>query len=268
MKKLSLLSLALLGVLFLSNCKKETEDGGATNNTETPKQRAVGIYFGGTWCPPCGAYGKPAKEQLVNQLGDDVILISCQVNGSTADPMNNADANSFAAGFGVTSVPILYTGGGNGVMQGAGGSSVMATTVISNANAILTLAPSANISATYSISGSSVTVNTTTKFLQDQTEEYMVGAYLLEDGITATQSSDGSTNKNIHDHILRTKLSTAIFGDAIGSNLKKGDSKEKSFTGTINPSWNSSKLSVAVVLWRKNTDGKVTISNGVNATLK
>jgi hypothetical protein len=265
MKKLSLLSLALLGVLFLSNCKKETRDGNAGGNSETPKQRAVAIYFGGTWCPPCGAYGKPTKEQLVNTLSDDIVLISCQVNSqSSTDPMNCADANSFAAGFQVTGVPILYTGGANEIMKGVSGGSAMSSTAVANAKATLALSAFANISGTATITGNTINVNTTTKFLKDQTEEYMVAAYVTEDGIFATQSSDGSSNKNIHDHILRTKLSTTVFGDVIGSNFKTGDSKDKSFTGSIDPSWNKANLHVAVVVWRQNSTGSVTICNGVN----
>ena len=267
MKKLSLLSLALLGVMFVSNCKKDPKGSGTPTPTETPKQRAVAIYFGGTWCPPCGAYGKPAKEQLTADLKSDVVLISCQLNGGVADPMNCADANLFAQGFGVTGVPMMYTGGANEVMKGVGGGTTMAASVLANAKATIALPAFANISGTATISGSTITVNTTTKFLKDQAEEYMVAAYVLEDGITATQSSDGSVNKNIHDHVLRTKLSSTVFGETIGTGFKTGDSKEKSFTGTLNSSWKTDKLNVAVVLWRKNTDGKVTLCNGVNINL-
>lgn len=268
MKKLSLLSLALLGVMFISNCKKDPKGSGTPTPTETPKQRAVAIYFGGTWCPPCGAYGKPAKEQLVNALKDDVVLISCQLNSSSVtDPMNCADANSLAGGFGVSGVPTMFTGGANEVMKGVGGGTTMAATVLANAQATIALPAFANISGTATISGSTITVNTTTKFLKDQSEEYMVAAYVLEDGITATQSSDGSTNKNIHDHVLRTKLSSTVFGETIGTTFKTGDVKEKSFTGTLNSSWNTAKLNVAIVLWKKNASNQVTMSNGVNVKL-
>ncbi len=263
MKKLSLMSLVVLGALLLNNCKKETPKGNEGGTTETPKQRTVGIYFGGTWCPPCGAYGKPAKEQLKSELKDDAVIISCQVNGGTADPMNNADANAFLTGFGVTGVPTMFTGGANEVMKGVGGSTTMATTLIANAKATNALAAFANISATVTIEGSNITVNTKTKFFKDQTEEYYVSAYVLESGLNYAQSSDASVNKNIHDNVLRTKLSSSVFGDLIGSNVKTGDSKDRFFTGTINSAWKKENITVAVVLWRKNSDGKVTICNGV-----
>jgi hypothetical protein len=271
MKKLSLLSLALLGVLFLSNCKKETQDGGATNNTETPKQRAVAIYFGGTWCSPCGSSGKPTKEQLTSTLKDDVVLISCQMNGAggSTDPMNCADANSLAIGFatnGSLGLPTIFIGGSNQPMQGIGPGSTMSSTTITNANAIISKAPIADVSATASISGGNITVNTKTKFLKDQSDEYLVAAYLLENGLSATQTSDASTKKNIHDNVLRKKLSSSVFGDAIGMGFKTGDVKEKSFTISVDPSWNASNLSIAVVLWNKTSMG-VTMCNGVNVKL-
>ena len=138
MKKIGLIGIMALSVLMLTNCKKESKNEG-TSGTPTPKptptQNIVGIYFGGTWCGPCGAYGKPTKEQMAAEFGDKLTLISCQLNGQGApDPMNNADANAFAATFGVTGVPILYLGGNNGLIQGVSGGTSMATTSIAKGN--------------------------------------------------------------------------------------------------------------------------------------
>ena len=80
MKNLFKSSLAILVGLSLtmSACKKEdsTTDENSNNNNNNNNnplvipqvQKATVFYFGGTWCPPCGAYGKPAKEQLKAQV--------------------------------------------------------------------------------------------------------------------------------------------------------------------------------------------------------
>lgn len=271
MKNLSLLSLALMGVMFLSNCKKETKDGNGAGNqppVETSKQRAVALSFGGTWCGYCGAYGKPAKEQLISELKDDVVLISSHLGN---DPLTCTDANSLAAPFatnGQIGLPLISTGGANGLMKNVGGSSSMGTTILANAKEILAIEPTADISGTATISGNSITVNTTTKFLKDDAFEYQVAAYVTENGITATQTSDQSKNKNVHDHVLRTKVSSSVWGESIGFNFKTGDKKDKSFTVSLNPAWNLANLKVAVVLWRKNSSGQLSICNGVNVSPK
>lgn len=223
--------------------------------------------MGGTWCPPCGAYGKPTKESLKAQFGDKLTLISCQVNGSVADPMNNADANAFLQLFQAKGVPIIYVGGNNGVIQGIGGSTTMSATATTRGNELKALEAAATCSASLSLSGDDLTINTETKFFQDQTEEYYLAAYITENGLSYTQASDASANKNIHDYVLRAKASSAITGDLVSSNNKKGDVKAKKFTTTLNNSWNKSKLNVSLILWRKNTNGQLTICNGFTKKL-
>lgn len=266
MKKLSILMFAvLISAITFTGCKKKDDAPQAeTKKPETPLQTPVAIYFGGTWCPPCGAYGKPAKEALKSQFNSNIVLISCQIG---QDPMNNADANAFASGFGVQGVPTMYIGGNNGLINGVSGGTAMTQTCITNAQSIKDKTAVANITATASVNGENITVNTKTSFLQDQTEEYQVAVFVLESGLNHAQVSDGSANKNIHDNVLRKKLSTTVFGDVLSSNNKNGDVKEKSFTSTLDASWKKENMSVAVVLWRKNSDGKVTICNGTTVKL-
>ena len=52
--------LFILITIFMFSCKKET-----FNNENIGKQNALVIYFGGTWCSPCGQYGKPTKEEYI-----------------------------------------------------------------------------------------------------------------------------------------------------------------------------------------------------------
>jgi hypothetical protein len=119
-----------------------------------------------------------------------------------------------------------------------------------------------------SISGNSLTINTRTKFFADQTEEYYLAAHVIESGLNYTQSSDLSKNKNIHDNVLRATASSAGTGDLISGNNKKDDVKTKSFTVTLNDAWKKENMKVALVLWRKNSDGKYTICNGFSKSIQ
>lgn len=269
MKKLLYLSVAF-GLLALGSCKKK-ETGGTNNGTSytvAPNQNSVIIYFGGTWCAPCGAYGKPAKETIKN-ANPDVTILSCQLNSqSVTDPMNNTDANALATSFGISSVPTMYVGANNGLIKGYVGNGIVASSVQADINANKALTPKAASKFTVTLSGDDMTVNTTTEFYADQTEEYYIAAYVTEDGLSYTQASDGSVNKNIHDNVIRKNITpVSSFGEILKAAPTKGV-VTKTLTGTLSPLWNKDKCKLHIVLWKKGTDGKYSISNGVSGKIK
>jgi hypothetical protein len=260
-----------LSALLVAGCKKKEKDvAPVTPVVSGPAQvqNSVVIYFGGTWCGPCGAYGKPAKEALHNSEGEKVSIVSCQVNGGggATDPMNNPDANAMAGVFGIKSVPSLFIGGHNDLITSVPSNSSMSSTAISTAQTVEGKMAVAASSMEVSGTGTSVSIKTQTKFFENQTEEYYLAVYLTESGLTYTQYQDMSSNKNIHDNVLRTKV-TAITGDLLGSNVNNGDIIDKTFSATLDPSWNRANMSAVLVLWRKNTDGKITICNGTTVKL-
>lgn len=257
------MSAVIIAAFAFTGCKKEEKKPADA----VGEQKITAIYFGGTWCPPCGANGKPAKENLKTEFGNKVNIISCQINGSTPDPMNNADANAFAQVFGVRSVPTMFLGGGNGLIASVGGSSSMSASCITKGNEIKGLTAVASCDASLSLSGDNLTINTTTKFYADQPEEYFIAAYITENGLNYVQASDGSAHKDMHDFVIRSKASLSITGDLISNNNKKGDSKTKTFNTVLNSTWNKSNLYVTSVIWRKNPDGLVTICNSSSKKL-
>jgi thiol-disulfide isomerase/thioredoxin len=268
MKKITILmSAVIMAAVLFTGCKKGTDDepkGNGTVVAEGPAQvqNAVVIYFGGAWCPPCGAYGKPAKEAIKEALGDRVTLISCQLAAGRVDPMDNPSSIQLASNvFGVQSFPSLFIGGANDIISSIPSNTAMSTSSVAAANTAKNKTAIAAVDATMSISGNSLTINTRTKFFVDQTEEYYLAAHVIESGLNHTQSSDLSKNKDIHDNVLRVTASTAGTGDLISGNNKKDEVKTKSFTVALNDAWKKENMKVALVLWRKNSDGKYTICN-------
>jgi hypothetical protein len=271
MKKITILMSAVMIAAFLfTGCKKKEEEpkgnGPVVDAGPSQIQNAVVIYFGGTWCPPCGSTGRPAKDAVKSQVGDRATLISCQVSSQSAqDPMNNAASNALAGTFGVSSVPSLYVGGANEVIAKVAS---MQTNAVPTANTMKDKTAIAASDATFSLSGNSLTINTRTKFFADQSEEYYLAAYVLESGLNHAQVSDAGANKNIHDNVLRANAASAATGDLISGNNKKDEVKTKSFTVTLNDAWKKENIQVALVLWRKNTDGKFTICNGFHKKIQ
>jgi hypothetical protein len=275
MKKITILmSAVMIAAILFTGCKKKTDDepkGNGTVVAEGPAQvqNAVVIYFGGTWCPPCGSNGKPAKEAVKEALGDRVTLISCQVAAGGTEPMDNSSSNQLSNNvFGVRSFPSLYVGGANEIISSIPSTSAMSTNAVAAANTAKDKTAIAAVDATTSISGNTLTINTRTKFYADQTEEYYLAAHVLESGLNHAQSSDNSKNKNIHDNVLRVTATTSGTGDLLSGNNKKDEVKTKTFTVTINDAWKKENMQVALVLWRKNADGKFTICNGFHKKIQ
>ncbi len=266
MKNIFKTSLAvLIGLsLTVTSCKKdETTSENSNNNsgaiTVPQEQKATVIYFGGTWCPPCGAYGKPAKEQIKAQVGSKSTIISCQVGN---DPMKNADADALMAKFNPSGVPAMYIGSNDAtIVAMIGGSTSTGTTAIGHVNTQSALP--AKVNAVLSIKETDGLINVTAngKFFNDLTGEYFIAGYLLEDKLNYAQTSDGSVEKNIHYNVMRAKFGL----DAFGESIKVDPKKDETFTKTLNffaqSTYVKENLSVVVVIWRKDATGKYTISN-------
>ena len=201
MKKTYLKSFAIafaIGSLFLASCSKEESSSTPANTPVVPTdpepsstQQATVFYFGGTWCGPCGAYGKPAKEALKKQLGaSKVSVISCQVG---SDPMTNSDADALSSMFKVTGVPAMYAGGADAPFVGVPSTTAMSTTAVNTASSFLTKTPTTNILASFYVNSDGLLwVDSKIKFFKDVTDKYYAVAYLTEDSIVAAQTSDAS----------------------------------------------------------------------------
>ncbi|MDZ4666509.1 MAG: Omp28-related outer membrane protein [bacterium] len=273
MKNLFKSSLAILIGLSLTvvSCKKEETKKEDTNNnnnggvTIPQTQKATVVYFGGTWCPPCGAYGKPAKEQIKASVKEKCSIISCQVGN---DPMACAAGNELNGMFKPSGVPAMYIGSNDDVITAMiGGSTATGTTAIGHINT-----QSAKIAKVNCVLKASTTadglVNVTIdgKFFQDLTDEYYISGYLLEDKLNYAQVSDNSVEKNIHYNVMRAKFGTAATGELIKAAPKKDETFQKTVTFFIQPTFVKENLSVVVVIWKKGAND-LTISNSANIHL-
>jgi hypothetical protein len=273
MKKLLFFASAA-AMLALGACKKEKKPNGGGEDSKavvSKTQQVPVFYFGGTWCPPCGAYGKPAKEYLKSAYTNKAHIISCQVNGGSPDPMNNASANGLASIFGVTSVPSMFFGGGETMFAALVGSGMSNSACASKMDEKLAIAPIANMKFTTELSGNDLTIRAQTQFFKDIADgngTYFIAAYLTEDGLNYSQATDQSANKNIHDNVLRLTVGATAYGDILASSANMWDVKNFTFFGTLNAAWKKEKMGVTVVLWKRGTDNKLTCVNSWSGKLQ
>jgi hypothetical protein len=268
-----LTSAVLITAVLFSGCKKKEDklkkDDPAALADPAQVQNAVVFYFGGSWCGVCGENGKPSKDAIKSELGDRATIISCQLNGTNNinDPMNSPTANALKSPLKVFGIPSLVIGGANDVITTVP-YNTMKTNAVSTANAAKDKAPIAAINATFSLSGNTLAINSKTKFFADQTEEYYIAPYILESGLDYKQSNDQSANINVHDNVVRANAASKATGDLLSGNNKKDEVKTKAFTVTLNDTWKKENIQVALVLWKKNTDGSYTICNGFNKKIQ
>lgn len=268
-------SLAILIGLSLTvvSCKKDETPSGENNNNGgnggvviPQEQKSTVIYFGGTWCPPCGAYGKPAKEQIKATVPTKANIMSCQVGN---DPMKNADADALNAVFKPSGVPAMYIGANEEpFIPMIGGSTSTGSTAIGHVNTQAAKTAKVNTVLSFTDAGDGlISVKAKGKFFTDGTDEYMIAGYLLEDKLEYAQSSDASAEKNIHYNVLRAKFGDQILGKSFATAPKKDQAFEETLNFFIQPTFKKENCSVLVVIWKK-VGNNVSISNSTSIKLK
>jgi hypothetical protein len=260
----------LIGLsLTITACKKEENktDGGNNNNggaiTIPQEQKSTVFYFGGTWCGPCGAYGKPAKEQIkASAVGPKTTIISSQVGN---DPMNNPDANLLQGIFNPSGVPAMYLGANEAPFNAMiGGSTATGSTAINTITTQIAKTAIVNCVLTMKEADGLLNVVANGKFFADATGEYHIAGYLLEDKLNYAQTTDYSVEKNIHHNVIRTKFGTVVTGKLIKADPKKDDIFKEEFNFFIPATSVKANMSVAIVIWKKTTTGWV-VSNSTKA---
>lgn len=216
-----------------------------TGSAQTPekKSKAIVFKFTETWCGPCGTWGWETAEEVISQLGNKGYYIGVM---SSSDPssMNANCANTLLNHYGVTGVPTFM------VKENSAGNT---SHIMSLVNAVEASTPLASPAAVYSISGSTLNVNTKTKFWSAASGDFHTVAYVVEDGVKATQAGQSGTVE--HHYIMRGSMTTAnsYWGTAVATgNIAANAEFSKNFSMAINSAWNKSKLSVYVITYKKN----------------
>ncbi len=263
MKKLLTIA-SMAAILMFGACKKTKKiDGAAAPFTVEQKQNVAYMYFGGTWCGPCGAYGKPTKQGLhENATNANAVFISFQVKWSYSDPFATQTTDATAASFGVTGVPTAYIAGGTTFTKtgfftsNAANISGQQTTM----NGVYSQTALVNGKVTPSLAGNALTVKSQNKFFSASSDTFYVQSYVTESNLTATQNQDGSTKLNIHDFIWRAQSGSNFYGDLLVIAPTAGQVVEKNLNIVLQDIFQKGNCDVNVIIWHKK-GGKFGIEN-------
>lgn len=221
-----------------------------------------------TWCNPCGTWAWPLQEDIVADNESKAVCV--ELHYSSSDVIHNTTATDLQDNFPyVSSTPAWYLNGLNQTVYSQnGGIYTTLTQAALNAAAdstydVLPVVQSAYIST---LSGSNLTVNTSTKFFNAASGEYYIAAYIMEDNVIAYQNGIG--NNAQHQNVLRTSMSSSTFGELVASGSIAANSiYNKTFTYTIDNSWHADKIWLATVIWKK-TGGTYVYENAFTTNAK
>jgi hypothetical protein len=274
MKKYLLIAL-MAGALF--SCKKDDNNSPSNNNnnnnTNTPivvekVNTPLLIDFTEVWCNPCGTWGTPNFDNIINANTGKVIPMAIHAfsQGSETDELNtptatdfvNPNANPlcyFSESQGRMSFPTWFVGQTNAIVSTPDGTGIYVQLSVDKANrsidSLRNLPVVANSLVTQKIDGSTLTATATTQFFSDVTGDYTISFYVVEDNVTHRQAANGVWNMNYtHNHLFRNAIS-GTWGDVIASG---STAKDKQFTTTKTytlTNENANNVHVVAAIWKK-----------------
>lgn len=255
--KISILT-ALLAVFFVG-CKDDTvTPGGGDGNgngtssiTVVEENMAIMNKLTATWCGPCGQWGWDLNEAII--ADNYLYTIPMGTYGSSTSVFFNPAADKFKKDFAPTAGwPAFCVNGVNETEYAQSGGIYTGQTQTNCLTACLNHAQAdvvANAGYNVKIENDVINIDVKTKFFQEGTGTYKVGAYVLEDKALAVQN--GKTGVVEHHHVLQAAASADVYGKEIAS-TSAGSTFETSFAVPLNGDWNKDNLEYAVIIWKVN----------------
>ncbi|MBU0488033.1 MAG: Omp28-related outer membrane protein [Bacteroidetes bacterium] len=209
-----------------------------------------------TWCQYC-----PAGNSAANSIAS--------LQRTAVAKFHNSDAYSFAIGetyYEAYYSGSIFTPGGMFNMGESGnysvnsGSNTWLSEMNSRSNSISPLELS--ISPSLNITSRQLDVDLTAKFKYVESGDYYMNVYILENGISGTQT--GASGTYIHNHVVRAMLGGSSGSAGIIPNTPVLNSNyTKNYSFTIPSGWDLDKLALIGLVFRK--DGSLTDAlNAVN----
>ncbi|MGB1039771.1 MAG: Omp28-related outer membrane protein [Flavobacteriales bacterium] len=259
------ISLSILGLgLALSSCKKEesnTDPEPKTNPASEPTivhkkiQVPIVVKATGENCPPCGSWGWTDWINLSNDLAGKAFCWANYAGGYA--PANGfrgkelraptSDAAAFLGRFsGVTGYPNFVT---NMTSAGTSSSDAKIAAEASIANTDIKLSAGFK----HKIEGNTLTIEAQTKVWENVTGTYYMGAYLVENDITAYQAGSVAGGANAKHHLVfRGSLSSSSWGEKIIDGSADQDMiLNKTYSVEIPSGYNKDNFTYGIIIWKK-----------------
>lgn len=258
-----LLSIAMLGAV------------GANAQVILKENKSLIGKITANWCPPCGQWGMPLMDDMVNTHASQAVGLSIYSSTRTDNSnqkFQNQAAYDLAALITLTGYPSFSLNledksGPNSSQQGVNTAGIKSD-VAADVTAFSASPVIANTGMYYRIKGNIVTVDAKVKFFEAVNGQYKVAIYLVEDGITAGQATvkngQGVMDNLVHHNILRTSMSATTWGEELANGaIAKDKEFTKSFSfdlsapftpsyADVPTTWDKTKLVPYAVIYKVN----------------
>jgi len=164
---------------------------------EVPEvQRPLLTKISATWCPPCGGWGWTMMENMVIDNDEKATLIVAHHDGQLV----TAAGDAFSTNFNSPYQPFFYMY--NDDLGATPGNAAAKRTEIKDlVDVEAAKSPMVNAGMILTLDGTSLQIDTKTKFFQATSGEYYLGIYAVENEVVNFQQGQG--NNAIHEKVLR-----------------------------------------------------------------
>lgn len=250
------ISLPILLLFSLSSCDKTIEgcmdpnssnynpnaqisDGSCSYPAQSKKN--VCFYFTDSDNSTCGSFGINLLDQVKATNPANTYFIS--VHPNSTDTLFSPSGIDIAASFSVAGIPDFGVGDQSSLLT----QSTILNALLSESSE----SPQGSIDISYSTTIDSLIVTIYGKFYVNDTCQYFVTAYVVENDIVSPQI--GLSGSYSHQHVLRTASGGSGIGELINTTYVTPQTSFKIRTSIYRQAvWDMTKVSLVGVLWRKN----------------
>lgn len=230
---------------------------------EVPEvQRPLISKVAATWCPPCGGWGWTFFDNLILDNEDQATFLVAHHSGDLFNETSKAFSDNFDAPY----QPYFYLNIADQQVTAANAAEKRAE-VKAAVEAESMSSPIANSSIKAAIDQFLFIVELETKFFQDTTGDFYVGAYVVESGVVNFQEGQG--DNAIHEKILQASFTDDAFGEAlINGAVEAGDSWKMTFDIPVSYAGDLEHLEVISIIWNKIDDTYFPVNSAVAAEIE
>jgi hypothetical protein len=263
----SMLAVTAASLVFAS-CSKEETKAATTSTTGTTSTAGLSIpevntallnKYTGTKCPPCGGWGWDMAVELIDYAPTKAIYVGTFSQNFVAEGFITTTATTWDKALAITGYPTFAV---NNVAQLDRTSGVNTTSEKAKCKAAIDAHSTAPVMANVGFKTSwaqdadgfwTVTITSTTKFFKDNSGDFYVGCYLLEDKAKGNQSGHTPSTNVEHHHVLRQALEAKDYGNLVSSGtIAAGKTFDKTYTTFVPKTYVKENMEVLFVIWKKN----------------
>jgi thiol-disulfide isomerase/thioredoxin len=214
------------------------------------ERRALFFDITATWCGPCGDWGVPTVEEVLEANKGKNNLEFMAIHPSDSDPMFHAHALAIAENYPeFTGYPTLVVNNVNNYSSEPPITSEVETFVEGD--------PDVTAINIMTIENGMINITAQTRWFNEMTGKIFMAVYVMEDGLDsevlgAAYDQNGIDGPFVHDHVLRRAITDEAFGDVVmNGDSWPGKTETRTYSLEMDPSWNPSNLYAITVLWRE-----------------